>query len=658
MDLSAELAIGRFYDLMKDNLPNFQRQIQAAKRVAYPESSTTVERRLSPRRLEIIRSSLLTDKEVLCLRRFLYNSIVKDVDVLGWVSTKSLDHTFLLSNGSSLTINTRNILQLPTDFLYKIFQLRANICNVNSPESQAMLATVRAHLEQEGRIAEAVYVSNSDTDSDSASIRVDIFAAAYESRSTVKEMLIEFTSPECKTDEANDLPLSTSQIANEAEAEIPIAEQSSAVVISEAEAEASNKDKGKGIITEEDEERLTTILLREQQIQIYAKQLDELKVNIRAVYQTEEDEALALQLQEQFDKEEEELEKKKEEAKFRIIDSELAKEMREEWVKALVSQGEDADYLEKISNEEIYRAFMGEQGQLAKKKKAEEEEKGKQKSKKAIAFNKRTHEERKVMIDYLKARGESGKRLGPMNFMNLQALYFKVKKDEEERLEKKGSKKRVNIQEEERKSKKPNTSSIQQPSTLLPRPPSSPPSKGRTETKRSIYTSVDEVLQLLDSDLRRMMELGESSEPENEGGRYLLLAIRHYFNPSKDEIIDAKPLQSHTPFISWSYNAEKNEFTLTDVKGQKMRCSSKAIFKMASKDIKTLSELPLNNPSMDKRGYEVEMIVRNMQKLQQQRQPKLLRIGFSAASTLDAADRQIISSFGWLHLAADRHLCC
>ncbi|KAI3762515.1 hypothetical protein L1987_52945 [Smallanthus sonchifolius] len=38
--------------------------------------------------------------------------------------------------------------------------------------------------------------------------------------------------------------------------------------------------------------------------------------------------------------------------------------------------------------------------------------------------------------------------------------------------------------------------------------------------------------------------------------------------------------------------------------------------------------------------------------------PKLLRIGFSAASTLDAADRQIISSFGWLHLAADHHLCC
>ncbi|KAI3773832.1 hypothetical protein L1987_48368 [Smallanthus sonchifolius] len=168
MNFSAELAIGRFYDLMEDNLPNFERQIQASKRVAYPEFSTAAERRLTPRRLEIIRSSLLTEEEVLCLIRLLYNSIVKDLDVLGWVSTKSIDHTFLLSNGSSLTINTRNILLLPTDFLYKIVQLRANICNVNSLESQAMIATVRAHLEQ-GRIAEAVYVSNSDTDSDSAS---------------------------------------------------------------------------------------------------------------------------------------------------------------------------------------------------------------------------------------------------------------------------------------------------------------------------------------------------------------------------------------------------------------------------------------------------------------------------------------------------------
>ncbi|KAI3815565.1 hypothetical protein L1987_15236 [Smallanthus sonchifolius] len=267
-----------------------------------------------------------------------------------------------------------------------------------------------------------------------------------------------------------------------------------------------------------------------------------------------------------------------------------------------------------------------------------------------------------------------------MSFMNLLTLYFKVKEEEEERMGKKGSKKRVINQEEERKPKKPKpspsstTSSIQQPSTIHPRPPSSPPTKsksshtaptnqhppkkkskpttkpedsrqivnwsyntqdqrfevfrGRKEEIRSIYTTVDEVLQLRDSDLRRMMELGEANDPENEGGRHL-----------------------------WSYNVEKNEFTLTDVKGQKMRCSSKAIFKMASKDIKTLSELPLNNPSKDQRGYEVARIVSNMEKLQQQKKPELLRIGFSVASTLDAADRQIISSFGWLHLAADLQLC-
>ncbi|KAI3811039.1 hypothetical protein L1987_20754 [Smallanthus sonchifolius] len=714
-DLSAELAIGRFHDLMEDNLPHFDRLIQTAKRVAYPESSAAAERRLTPRRLDIIRSSLLTKEEICCLRRFLYSFIVKDLDVLGWTSTKSLDHTFLLSNGSSLTINTRNILSLPTDFLYKIFQLRANICNVNSLESQTMIATVRAKLEQVGRITEEVYVSNSDTDTDSASPRVDICAAAYESRSTIKEMLKEVTSPECKSDETNNLSLSTSQCANEAEAEIPIAAPSSAVMVSEAEAEASNINKGKGIMTDEDEERLqkekrereekrrrreeeemadikevqerkAAILLREQTIQLYARQLDELKRKIPSVDQIEEDAALALQLQEQFNREEEELEKKKkEEAKFRITDSELAKEMREEWVKALVSQGEDVDYLEKLSNKEVYRAFMGQQGQLAKKKQAEEEEKAKQKSKKTIALNKQTHEEKKVMIDFLKARGESGQWLGPMNFMNLQALYFKVKKDEEERLGKKGSKKRVPIQEEKETTAKkpkpspsPTSSLVQQPST--PPPTKSKPShlapthqqaplkkpkttpkpedsryivdwvyntqdqrfeifRGRTERRRSIYRSVDEVLQLPDSDLDRILELGEAHEPTNEGGKLLVLAIKHYFNPSKDVIMDIKPLKSHSPFVSWSYNADLDEFTLTDVRKQKMICSSKTIYKMPHKDIKTLSALPLNNPSKDPRGYEVERVAYQQHSTHvaadrptSSIQHLLLLIGLSAAS--------------------------
>ncbi|KAI3704153.1 hypothetical protein L1987_74368 [Smallanthus sonchifolius] len=97
-----------------------------------------------------------------------------------------------------------------------------------------------------------------------------------------------------------------------------------------------------------------------------------------------------------------------------------------------------------------------------------------------------------------------------------------------------------------------------------------------------------------------------------------MLAIKHYFNPSKDVIIDIKPLKSHSPFVSWSYNADLDEFTLTVVRKQKMRCSSKTIYKMSHKDIKTLSTLPLNNPSKDPRGYEVERIVSHMQMLQQQ----------------------------------------
>ncbi|KAI3795061.1 hypothetical protein L1987_37705 [Smallanthus sonchifolius] len=282
--------------------------------------------------------------------------------------------------------------------------------------------------------------------------------------------------------------------------------------------------------------------------------------------------------------------------------------MREEWTEALISQGEDADYLEKLSNKEIYRALMGQQGQLANKKRAEEEEeeKAKQKSKKTIAFNMRTHEERKVMMDFLKARGESGKRLGPMSFMNLQALYFKVKKEEEERLGKTGSKKR-----------------------------------GRAEVKRSIYKTVDEVMQLSYFDLRRMMELGEAHEHENESGRHLLLVIKHHFNPSKDVVIEAKPLQSHFPFTSWSYNAEKDEITITTVRGQHMRCSSKAIFKMPSNDIKSLSELPLDNPSKDHRGYE------------------LLRINLSAADSCSPADEQLCCGQPYLlksRVAADRLL--
>ncbi|KAI3819637.1 hypothetical protein L1987_13478 [Smallanthus sonchifolius] len=405
----------------------------------YPESSQAqaAERRLSPNNLQITRSSLLNEEEVLSLKRLLYKLMVKDLDVLGWISNKCLDHTFLLRNGTSLTINTRNILQLPSNFLFKIFQLRANICNINSLESQAMMVTIKAHLEEEGPIPLEESVSTSNTDSNSDTPQVKATFVAFGTRSSLRDQLREIEGPEYQLNEDSDRPLSISQLANEAKAEIPTAQQSAVSVISEAIAEASNVNKGKGIMTEEDEERLqkekkekeerrrkreeeemaeemahkqrhqerkAAILLRQQTIQLYAKQLDEMNVKIHAGSQVEEDEQLARQLQEQFAKEvEEENEKKrKEDAKFRITNSKLAKELREEWTEALISQGEDADYLEKLSNKEIYRAFMGQQGELAKKKKDEEKEKARQKSKRAIALNQRTHEERKVMIDFLK----------------------------------------------------------------------------------------------------------------------------------------------------------------------------------------------------------------------------------------------------------------
>ncbi|KAI3762435.1 hypothetical protein L1987_52865 [Smallanthus sonchifolius] len=276
---------------------------------------------------------------------------------------------------------------------------------------------------------------------------------------------------------------------------------------------------------------------------------------------------------------------------------------------------------------------MGRQDQLANKKRAEEEEKSKRKIKKAIAFNIRTREERKVMMDFLKARGESGKRLGPMSFMNLQVLYVKVKKEEEERLGKTGSKKRVNTQTDDRKQKKPSLLphpllplSNNLPLSLLDLPPLHPKSPNphtqfllinslpRRKPNLLPHQKIKEkllsgstVIKTNGSGLQRMMELGETHELENEDGRHLLLVIKRHFNPSKDVIFDAKPLQYHSPFISWSYNAAQDEYTLIDIRGQKIRCSSKAIFSMPSKDIKTLSALPLDNPSKDPRGYEISL---------------------------------------------------
>ncbi|KAI3815026.1 hypothetical protein L1987_14678 [Smallanthus sonchifolius] len=352
--------------------------------------------------------------------------------------------------------------------------------------------------------------------------------------------------------------------------------------------------------------------------------------------------------------------------------------MREEWISILISQGEDADYLEKLSNKEIYRAFMGQQGEVANKKRAEEEEKARQKSRRAIAFNKRTHEERKVMMEFLKARGESGKRLCPMNFMNLQDLYRQVKKEEEERLKKTNLLKRADTSTEERKSKKPkykplvSPPSVQQVPSYTARLPSSTPKESKSShpapshqqpPKKKIKPSTisedsSMIVQWIYSDPdqwfevfrgEKILELGEAHKSENESGRHLLLIIKHYFNPSKDVLIDAKPLQSHFPLVKWSYNAAKDEYTLEDVKGYKMRCSSKAIFSMLRRDIKSLSEIPFDNPSKDPRGYETAMILLFAADQQlccgyalSAEVQRLLMIVFSAASNIDAADRQII----------------
>ncbi|KAI3815583.1 hypothetical protein L1987_15255 [Smallanthus sonchifolius] len=251
-DLSAELAISRFYDLMEDNMPWFERLLKEANRVAHPESSSAAEQRLAPRRLDIIRSSALTEEEVICWRRFLYNIMVRDVKGQGWISTDSHDFTFFLSNGSPLSINIKEILLLPSAFMHKVFELRSLIFNVNSLESQEMIKIIKASL----------YKEESGSDSDlsffsSPTVRLNTEEESKRrDKEKMKEAWKEVTGMEWKEDEESSLPLSIPQNANEAEAEIPTASTTSAVVVHEAEAEASNKDKGKGLMTKEDEERI------------------------------------------------------------------------------------------------------------------------------------------------------------------------------------------------------------------------------------------------------------------------------------------------------------------------------------------------------------------------------------------------------------------
>ncbi|KAI3682894.1 hypothetical protein L1987_83246 [Smallanthus sonchifolius] len=249
-NLLAELAINRFYVLMEVNLPWFEWFLEEANRVAYPKhiakSSTTSEQRMPPR-FDLIRSSALTEEQVLCWRRFFYNETVRGLE---------------------------------------------------SQEKWLLRMSKRPSK---------------------------LYMGLNGKRKRLKQSLPAVSVP---------------HLANEAEAEIPTSSLTSVVVIHEAEAEASNKDKGKGIMTEEEEERIKkekrekekrrrereeeemveirkiqerkgAILLREQQIQLHARQLDALKVNVLVATQLQEDESLALQLQEQLNKEEEEREKKR-----------------------------------------------------------------------------------------------------------------------------------------------------------------------------------------------------------------------------------------------------------------------------------------------------------------------------------------------------------
>ncbi|KAI3821917.1 hypothetical protein L1987_09493 [Smallanthus sonchifolius] len=202
--------------------------------------------------------------------------------------------------------------------------------------------------------------------------------------------------------------------------------------------------------------------------------------------------------------------------------------------------------------------------------------------------------------------------------MNLQALYSKVKKEEEERLGKTGSKKRVITQNVEHKSKKPKpspsstTSSSHHTSTLQPRPHSSLPTKSK----------------------------------------YLHPAPPHQ-QPSKKKTKPTITPEDSREIVFWFYNTEDKWF-------EAFR-GNKAIFKMTSKDIKTLSELPLNNPSQDPKGYEIDKLLEislyvadTCSSAEEQiccGQPYLLK-------TKVAADRQMISSCGQLCLAADQQHCC
>ncbi|KAI3732635.1 hypothetical protein L1987_63842 [Smallanthus sonchifolius] len=160
--------------------------------------------------------------------------MIRDLEVLGWVSTESSYFTFFLSNGSSLSINIKEILLLPSDFLHKVFELRTLICNINSLKSQEMIKLIKASLNKE----ESPAMNDSES------------YLSFLSSPTFKMN----TEEESKRREKEKVKNCWKEVT--AEAEIPTASTTSVVVVNEAEAEASRKYKGKGLMTKEDEERI------------------------------------------------------------------------------------------------------------------------------------------------------------------------------------------------------------------------------------------------------------------------------------------------------------------------------------------------------------------------------------------------------------------
>ncbi|KAI3829362.1 hypothetical protein L1987_03483 [Smallanthus sonchifolius] len=231
-------------------MPWFERFLEEAKKVAYPcleekeaESSSAAQER-AVQRLGLMRSNVLTEDQILSLRRYLYNEAVRGLEIYGWSNTDPSGIKFLLCDVSSIEINKiQEVLLLNPDFLLKVFLLRSQIYSINSPRSQEMILLIKSFL-QDG-VWIALDASPNSSKSSSPPPQGDLNARI--SMTQVIEAWDLVPSDEEKVAP----PLPILQISNEAYAEVSITTSSSSIVVNEAEAEASNQDKGKGIMTDE-----------------------------------------------------------------------------------------------------------------------------------------------------------------------------------------------------------------------------------------------------------------------------------------------------------------------------------------------------------------------------------------------------------------------